>query len=88
MNKSSQSLTSSQQTEPHTSLMIHCDFWGEDPVSQQAPQPGIEQSLPPRSRDPMSLPLCFLGQLSAPFFFFFCLFRAAPLACGGTQARG
>ena len=87
MNKSSQSLTSSQQTEPHTSLMIHCDFWGEDPVSQQAPQPGIEQSLPPRSRDPMSLPL-FPGPAISSFFFFFCLFRAAPLACGGTQVRG
>ena len=22
------------------------------------------------------------------FFFFFCLFRAAPVACGGSQARG
>ena len=27
-------------------------------------------------------------KISVLFFFFFCLFRAAPVACGGSQARG
>ena len=66
------------------------------PQHAEVPGPGIEpipQQWPkPLSDNGGSLACCatreLLDSIFILFYFIFCLFRAVPAACGGSQARG